>query len=305
MGKRTLGRYTVETSREEKILFPESEVSKGDLIDYYQRIADVMLPHMEGRPLMMHRFPDGIAEEGFYQKDLDDYFPDWITRARVEKEGGGSVEHAVCDKTATLVYLADQGCITPHLWLSRRDRLQHPDRLIFDFDPPDDDFAPVRQAARDLHGLLAEFDMSSFVMTTGSRGLHVVVPLDRSAAFPAVREFARAVAEALADERPDAYTTEQYKEKRGERLFIDIARNAYAQTAVAPYAVRARKKAPVATPLDWSELDQSGLGPQSFTIANIFRRLGQKDDPWQDIDRHACGIANASQSLQEMLGTAK
>jgi bifunctional non-homologous end joining protein LigD len=174
-----------------------------------------------------------------------------VQRARVKRKRGGSVEHVVIENAETLVYLADQACITPHVWLSRRDKLDNPDQLIFDLDPPGRELAPVRDAARALKELLSEIGLAAYVKTTGSRGLHVVTPLDRSADFDETRAVARELAALLAEREPKRFTIEQRKEKRRGRLYLDTARNAYAQTAVAPYAVRALAGAPVACPLDW------------------------------------------------------
>jgi bifunctional non-homologous end joining protein LigD len=284
-----MGSYAVALSHEEKIFFPDDGITKGDLIEYYRRVADTMLPHVRGRPLAMQRCPDGIGGEQFLQKEVPDYFPDWISRVTVEKEGG-TVTQVVCENAATLVYLANQACVTPHVWLSRADAPRRPDRLIFDLDPSDHDFEPVRRAARALGDLLRELGLEPFVMTTGSRGAHVVTPLDRGADFDVARGFARDVADLLAQRSPDTLTTEVRKDKRGGRLFLDTARNAYAQTGVAPYAVRARAGAAVATPLDWAELGDGAVAAQSYRIENVFRRLGQKADPWQDIARHAAGL---------------
>jgi bifunctional non-homologous end joining protein LigD len=283
-----IGSRTIEISNLQKVIFPKINLTKGDLIDYYREIAQVMLPHMQDRPLSMERYPDGIEGEGFYAKEIPDYFPDWIERARVKVlESGETQPQVVCNQEATLVYLANQACITPHLWLSRRDRLHHPDKLIFDLDPPGDDFEPVCQAAQMIRQALDEIELPSFVMTTGSKGLHVVVPLDRSSEFDAVRAFAKDLAGAIAGQHPDLFTTETRKDQRKGRLFLDYLRNSYAQTSVAPYAPRAKPGAPVATPLDWDELENSDLHSQSYTVKNIFRRLGQKEDPWKNMSRHA------------------
>lgn len=284
----TVDDRTISLSNLDKIFFPDNGVSKGDLIDYYRRIAGVMLPHMAGRPISMQRFPDGIAGEGFYQKEAPAYFPEWVERAQVwVEEEENRQPQVVCSNTATLVYLANQACITPHIWLSRRDKLYYPDRMVFDLDPPDGDFEPVRSAARAMRKALDANGLKSFVMTTGSRGLHVVVPLAREVEFDEVRKAARRLAEQVAGEAPDRLTVEMAKVDRQGRLFLDYLRNSYGQTTVAPYAVRAKPGAPVATPLDWDELDDTGLNSQSYTIQNIFRRLGQKDDPWRDMREQA------------------
>lgn len=298
-GTITVGGHTIELSNQGKILFPASGLTKGDLIDYYHRIAEVALPHYRDRPLSMHRFPDGIGAEGFFQKDAPDHFPDWIERVKLEKENG-TVNYVLANNAATLVYLANQGCIAPHLSLARRDKPNHPDRLIFDLDPSDADFGKVQDAAQTLKTLLDQLDLASFVQTTGSRGLHVIVPLDRSAGFDMARDFAGAAMEWLAERHADALTVEHRKNKRGDRVFLDYLRNAYGQTAVAPYAVRAIEGAPVATPLRWTEVGAGDLDPQRYRITNIFRRLAQIDDPWSGMERRACSLGAAMRRLSEI-----
>jgi len=287
MTRRQYGPYTVETSREEKIFFPEAGLTKGDVIDYYDKIAKVMLPHLKDRPLSMHRWPDGIDGKSFYQKDVPDHFPDWIETVTLKKSGG-TVDYAVCNNQATLVYLADQACLVPHPWLSRKDRPNVPDRLVFDFDPAGEaGFDLIRDAARRVQRRLEEAGLMPFVMTTGSSGLHVWTPLTRRADFDNVREFAQGVADAVAAEDRGSFTRERRIEKRGDRVFIDVARNAYAQTAVAPYSIRAKPGAPVAAPLDWDEVDDPDLHPRRWTIRNIRPRIEQKGDPWAGMARHA------------------
>jgi bifunctional non-homologous end joining protein LigD len=207
------------------------------------------------------------------------------------------VEHVLVNDRATLIYLANQGCVTFHLALARIDRPHHPDRLIFDLDPSDDDFEKVRAAAQRLRVLLISLELKSYVQTTGSRGLHVVVPLDRQARFERVREFARAVANVLHGQHPELVTTEQRRQKRGNAVFVDYLRNAYGQTAVAPYSVRALDGAPVATPVRWDEVGSAALHPRKYTIGNLFRRLGQMRDPWSDIDQCAQSLDNAEANL--------
>jgi bifunctional non-homologous end joining protein LigD len=294
-------RRKIAISKPDKVLFPDSGTTKGELAAYYEKVADVMLPHVAERAVVMHRFPDGAGRDGFYQKDAPDYFPDWIRTVELAKRGG-TVRHVVIDRPATLVYLAGQACITPHVWLSRVDRPDHPDRMVFDLDPQRDDFDVVRAAARALRDVLTALELVAFVMTSGSRGLHVVVPLDRSADFDTVRGFARTVADLLVRHDRNRFTTEQRKDKRRGRLFIDTLRNGYAQTSAPPWSVRPRPVAPVAVPLDWHELNRSGLGPQSYTVNNVFRRLAAKADPWRDIGRHARALGPARARLHA-LGT--
>ena len=295
------GSRRIEVSNPDKVFFPDEGITKGDVAEYYRRIAETMLPHMRDRPLNMQRFPDGIEKDGFYEKKVPDYFPGWIDSASVYlKEKKRRQRQVVCNDAATLLYLADKACISAHLWLSRKDDLRRPDRLIFDLDPPDGDFDPVRAGARAIKEIIEQAGLTAFVMTTGSRGLHVVAPLDRSAGFDSVRSFARKAAELLARKEPERFTTETRKEKRKGRLFLDYLRNAYAQTAVAPYAIRPKPGAPVATPLEWDELSDGSLDARRFTIRNIFRRLGQREDPWKRIDRGAASLKEANRQLKQL-----
>jgi len=295
----TFGEHTVEVGNEDKVFFPDAGITKGDLVRYYARIAGTMLPTIEGRPVSMKRYPDGIGGGSFFQKEAPDHFPDWIERAAVRKEGG-TVNHAVVRKAADLVYLAGQACITPHVWLSRIEDVDRPDRMIFDLDPSVEDLGVIRAAARAVREVLEEIRLVPFLMTSGSRGYHLWVPLDGGEDFAAVRRFARGVARVVVARDPDSFTIEARKEKRGDRVLIDYFRNGYAQTSVPPYAVRARPGAPVATPLGWAELGR--IAPRDITIRSIFRRLGRKDDPWRGMARRARSLAAPRRRLERLGG---
>ncbi|MFF3290962.1 non-homologous end-joining DNA ligase [Streptomyces sp. NPDC003023] len=292
IGVRVGGR-TVRIQRPDKVMFPDEKITKADLADYHRAIAPHMLPHLRGRPLMLERHPDGIGGPRFMQKNTPDNYPDWVRRAEVGK-ADGTVVHTVCDNTATLLHLVDQACITLHRWQSRVGRLDRPDRLVFDLDPSGDsadDFETVRRAARQLGELLDDLRLPSALMTTGSRGLHVIVPLTGETDFDGVRAFAQEVAEALAQRDPDHLTTAVRKQARGDRLYLDVQRNGYAQTAVAPYSVRARPGAPVATPISWDQLEDPGTGPRRWTVANAIEQARTR--PWGDTlgNRRALGPA--------------
>jgi len=299
------GRRVVEVHRPGKVLFPGSgetkEYTKGDLVEYYRAVAPFMLPHLRGRPLMLERHPDGLDGPRFMQKNTPENYPDWITRVEVAKEGG-TVCHTVCDDSATLVYLADQASLTLHRWLSRVGRLERPDRMVFDLDPSDDgdDFAPVRTAALLLAELLDELKLPSALMTTGSRGLHVVVPVNGHDDFDEVRDFAKDVADLLVAGHPDRFTTAARKKDRGDRLYLDVQRNGYAQTAVVPYTVRARPGAPVATPLSWSQLDDPGLDARRWTIADAVEQA--RTNPWAGVMSKARALGPARRRLNAMRG---
>ncbi len=295
-----VGRRTIEISNPDKVLYPRDGITKADVVEHYRRVATLMLPHLRGRPTALERYPDGIGSERIFQKNVPRHFPSWIARVTVRKEGG-SLRQVVCKDAATLVYLANQACITPHVWLSRADRLDRPDQMIFDLDPPGEGFEDARVAALSLRSLLEELELPSFVKTTGGKGIHVTVPLDRRADFDTVRQFARDVAAALAARDPKRLTIAQRKDKRRGRLYVDVMRNAYAQTAVPPYAVRARPGATVATPLDWREVADRSLRPSRFTIETILRRIERQGDPWEGLRRQGRSLSRARNRLAALV----
>jgi bifunctional non-homologous end joining protein LigD len=289
----------VEITHPDRVLFPDDGITKRDLAGYYAEVADVMVPHLKGRPLTLWRYPRGIDEKGFVQQDFGGAMPDWMGSADVAKEGGTLV-HPVANRREALIWLANQNCVTLHSWLSRQDWLDAPDQIIFDLDPSTNNFAAVRAAARACADVLDDLGLAAYLKTTGSRGLHVVVPLSRGPDFDTVRQFARDVAEVVVADDPANRTIEQRKDKRGDRIYLDVMRNAYAQTAVAPYAVRARRGAPVATPLEWEELDRRGLRADRFTIRDIPKRIAVNGDPWADLRRSARALARPAQRLAKL-----
>jgi bifunctional non-homologous end joining protein LigD len=292
---------TVEITHPDKILFPDDGITKADLAAYYERVCEWMLPHIRNRPVSMQRFPDGIGGKGFFHKDVPDYFPGWIKRVQVPKSKG-TVTHAVANDSNTLVYLTNQNTITPHVWLSRADRVWQPDRMVIDLDPaPGSDFGAVRRAARNTGDLLRELGLTPFAQVTGSKGIHVWTPLRRRARHDEVRAFAGEIGAVLAARHPDDLTTEWRKEKRDGRILVDTARNTYAQTAIPPYAVRPRPGAPVATPVEWEELSDSRLRPDRWNVKSVVRRLGAKGDPWADMASYARGISRARRQLKPLL----
>lgn len=297
------GPYTVELKNLDKVLYPDAGITKGDVIEYYRWIADLMLPWLHDRVLTLERFPDGIQAEGFIQKNIPDYFPSWFTRRTVEASDGDQ-DVPVCSNLASLVYVANQGSITQHVWLSRLDRRHHPDQMIFDLDPPGEDFEEVRRAAVDCLEVLDALDLSAGIKTTGSRGLHVTVPLRRQEGFDTVRSFARDCARLLVTRHPDRFTLEQRIDQREGKLYLDIQRNAYGQTVVAPYSLRAREGAPVAMPIARRALDDPALHARVYTLGNIHRYLRQTANPWQDLRRHARSLAPARKKLDRLLSDA-
>lgn len=281
-----IGRRQVRITSPDKVLFPRAGVTKLELARHYERVAPVMLPHVRGRPLSLQAFPAGIEEPGYFMKAVPEHFPDWVERATVPKRGG-SVTHPLAADAATLAYLAGQNVVTPHVWLSRADDPRRPDRLILDFDPSGGGFADVRAAAREAGERLRDAGLVPFAMTTGSRGIHVTCPLRRGGGFGDAHRFARAIAEEMVADDPRRLTLEWRKADRGEKIYVDVNRNNYAQHAVAPYGVRPRATAPVAVPLHWGELSDRRLRPDRWTVRDTASRIEAEGDPWRGMGRRA------------------
>jgi bifunctional non-homologous end joining protein LigD len=298
-----LGSRTIEITHPDRVLFPADGITKADLAAYHHAVAPVLVPHLADRPLMLQRFPSGIDNDGFYQKDAGKTIPRWIRTVTARKEGG-VVRHPVVDDEAALLALSNLGTISFHRWGARADQLEHPDVLIIDLDPSSDDVRSVVRAAHWTAELLDELDLAAYVQVTGSRGIHVATPLDRSASTEEVAAFADGLAIVLAARHPDELTHQFSKAARGDRLYLDTARNGYAQTAVAPYSVRPRRRAPVATPLDWDELDDPDLRADGWTITTIPDRLAARDDPWATMARHARSLPSRKDKLARLVRAA-
>lgn len=270
----------------DKVLFSGANVTKRELARHYERVAPTMLPHVSGRPLALQAFPAGIEGHGYFMKAVPDYFPVWVDRVTVPKRGG-TVTHVLVEHAASLVYLAGQNVVTLHSWLSRGDEPRLPDRLILDFDPSGTRFGDVRAAAREAGARLRESGLVPYAMITGSRGIHVVCPLRRGPSFEDVHRFARVLAEEMVADDPRRLTLEWRRADRGDKIYVDVNRNAYAQHAVAPYTVRSRPDAPVAAPVHWEELSDRKLRPDRFTIRSIGDRLEAEGEPWRGMGRRA------------------
>jgi bifunctional non-homologous end joining protein LigD len=281
-----VGRRSVRITKPDKLLFPDAGLTKLDLARHFELVAPVMLPYVRDRPLALQVFHEGVGGPGYFTKAVPDYFPAWVKRATVPKRGG-TVTHVLANDAATLVYLAGQNAVTPHVWLSRADEPRKPDRLILDFDPSGGGFADVRAAARAAGDRLKDAGLAPFAMVTGSRGVHVVCPLRRGPGFTDVHGFARAIAEEMVRDDPRRLTLEWHKVDRGDKIYVDVNRNNYAQHVVAPYAPRAKPKAPVAAPVHWEELSERSLKPDRFTVENVGARIEAEGDPWKGMGRRA------------------
>lgn len=263
-----------------KVLFPAAGITKWQLVEHQLACAEVMLPLITDRPLTLRRYPDGIDGEGWFQKHTPPGLPSWVRRASIPRGSDGeAIEHIVVDGAPALVYLANLAAIELHIGPAPVQEPDHPRELIFDLDPPPGAAAPVaRRATRRVRAVLDELEMASRLKTSGSAGFHVHVPLDGAATQALARDVAKAVATITARRHPAELTVEHRRARRGERVLIDWFRNSPAQTAIAPYSVRAHPSAPVATPMDWSELSRTR--PQRWTITSLPRRLAQLGDAW-------------------------
>jgi bifunctional non-homologous end joining protein LigD len=286
-----VNRHALTLTNLDKIFFPRDGITKGDVISYYHTMAPYMLPFMRNRLLSMLRYPQGIGKEGFFHKNAPDYFPSWITTKRIKKQNG-SVDYVICNNAATLVYLANFAVLTPHLWLSKADKPNYPDHIIFDLDPSkESDFDSVKWAAIVIRDFFEEhYSLKTFVMTTGSKGVHIWLPIRRQYNFDKVRAFARACAQDLVDRYPKKLTLEIRKNKRRGRIFVDFLRNAFGQTAVSPYAIRAHDGAPIAMPVSWKELDKLKTS-QDFTLKKVPNIVAKRDDPWKAMAKSAQSLA--------------
>jgi bifunctional non-homologous end joining protein LigD len=281
----------------EKVLFPEDGITKGELAAYYEGVAPIMLPHLRGRPITMERFPAGIGQPGFLQKDVSRGFPAWLERIEVPKKGG-TVHHPLAGTVRSLLWIANQNSITPHVWTSRAPRLDYPDLCVFDLDPARDEPGVLRAAALALRDLLASLGLPSWVKTSGSKGFHIVVPLDAKAGFGQVGQFADRVGRLLVAGDPDHLTQAFSKADRGGRILVDTGRNARGATFAAVYSVRARPGAPVSAPCTWEEIERGEAGPRSFTLRTMAERLAEVGDLWAELARRRRSLKRAIAKLK-------
>jgi bifunctional non-homologous end joining protein LigD len=277
----------------EKILFPDDGITKGELAAYYEAVAPFMLPHIRGRPVTMERFHRGIGAPGFFQKDVSKGFPEWLERAEVPKKGG-TVHHPLITDTRSLLWLANQNSITQHVWVSRVPDLYHPDLCVFDLDPAEEDLAALRSAALGLRDLLQEVGLKSWAKTSGSKGFHIVVPLDGRGDYGEVAQFGHRVGRILVKRDPAHLTQEFAKVDRGGRILVDTGRNEYSATFAAAYTVRARPGAPVSAPSAWEEVESGAATPRAYTLRSMPERLATVGDAWAELPHHPQSLPPAA-----------
>ena len=292
----------IKVTHPDKVLFPATEhdeaITKGELAAYYDAIAPAMVPHIRARPVTMERYHRGIESAGFFQKDVSKGFPAWLERVEVPKKGG-VVHHPLVSDTRSLVWLANQNCITPHVWISRAPNLYYPDICVFDLDPANDDAPDVlRAVALGLRDLLAELGLTSWVKTSGSKGFHIVVALDAKADMGTVAGFTHAVGALMVKRDPERLTQEFSKVDRSGRIYVDTGRNGYSATLAAAYAVRAKPGAPVSAPCTWEEVESGSVTPRSLRLRDMARRVSEIGDLWAVMKGQS--LVEATEVLQSL-----
>jgi bifunctional non-homologous end joining protein LigD len=286
-----------------KVFWPDEGYTKEDLLKYYYRVSPVLIRYLDARPMNLERYPDGIGGKSFYQKDTPDHFPDWIKTTTIKSENteGKENRYVVCDTQETLVYLANLACIPLHPWSSRISSIDNPDFVILDLDPdPKIPFAQVCQFALKIRDVLEQLQLQSFPKTSGSKGIHILIPIQPEYPYPIVRHFAEIVARMSVHGLREVATIERSMERRKGRIYVDYLQNGKGKTVVSPYCLRPRPGAPVSTPLTWDEVS-SGVRPDTFNIKSIFRRLESKGDLFEPLLTQKQSLHSALQRLEDLL----
>ncbi|KVV15712.1 DNA ligase D [Flavobacterium sp. TAB 87] len=282
--EKKIGKQQLVFTNQSKIYFPEDNITKGDLIAYYDEVASFILPYLKGRPESLNRFPNGIDQPSFYQKDIDlKKVPSWLTTKQIASESGKSeIDYLICNDKETLLYMINLGCIDLNPWNSTVKNLDNPDWLVIDLDPEKDDFKEVVQAALAVKEVLDQLEVDGYCKTSGATGLHVYIPLGAKYEYDSVKLFAQLIAREVQAKLPDTTTLERSIKKRNHKIYIDYLQNRKGQTIAAPYSVRPRRGATVSTPLEWSEVNVK-LSPSQFTIKNVLQRFEKKGDLWKPV----------------------
>lgn len=294
-----LNGHQVNLTHRNKLYWPKEKISKGELLDYYLSVADVILPHLKNRPQSLHRFPNGITGISFYQKDLDlKNVPSWIKTESIHASSTGKyVDYLVCNNEATLAYMANLGCIELHPWLSRLGHLDHPDFIILDLDPEDIAFKYVIKTAQCIHDILEEMALESYVKTSGSTGIHIYIPVGAKYTYDTCRMVAEHIAATAHERLPEFTSIVRAKAQRKKKVYIDYLQNSIGQTVAAAYSVRPRAGATVSMPLLWREVNDK-LHIEDFHIGNVLKRLEKKGDLWKEIHKQRNDLKQIIKKLE-------
>lgn len=298
----TLDKHLVKLTNQDKIYFPEENITKGDVIDYYQSIARYILPYLKNRPLSLNRFPNGIEKQSFYQKDAGDHIPEWIKTTQVYSESNDKyIDYIYCNDKATLAYLNNLGCIDLNPWNSSLPDLEHPDYLVLDLDPSSKNtFDEVIETALQVNEVLKSIKIKGYCKTSGSTGIHIYIPMGGKYDFDQVKDFAHILMKQVNDKLPKITTLERSLQKRdNKKIYLDYLQNRTGQTLASAYSLRPKQGAAVSMPLDWDEL-KPGLKPTDFTITNALGRIKEKGDLFKPVLGKGIDMIKALELLQNI-----
>ncbi|MBP1167023.1 MULTISPECIES: DNA ligase D [unclassified Chryseobacterium] len=298
----TLDKHLVKLTNQNKVYFPEENITKGDVIDYYQSIARYILPYLKNRPLSLNRFPNGIEEQSFYQKDAGDHIPEWIKTTQVYSESNDKyIDYIYCNDKATLAYLNNLGCIDLNPWNSSLPDLEHPDYLVLDLDPSSKNtFDEVIETALQVNEVLKSIKIKGYCKTSGSTGIHIYIPMGGKYDFDQVKDFAHILMKQVNDKLPKITTLERSLQKRdNKKIYLDYLQNRTGQTLASAYSLRPKQGAAVSMPLDWDEL-KFGLKPTDFTITNALDRIKEKGDLFKPVLGKGIDMIKALELLQNI-----
>lgn len=293
-----IGKNLVTITNRKKIYWPNDGFAKGDMIEYYDKVSDYILPHLKGRCLSLKRNPNGINDKGFYHKDAGENAPSFVDVFKVKSESNNKIiDYIVCNNKATLLYVANLGCIEMNPWNSTTKKQNHPTWMVIDIDPSDKNkFTEVVDTALATKMILDKAGVSSYCKTSGASGLHVYVPLKNKYEYATVRDFAHIIASFVQEQLPGITTLERSLSKRGPKIYIDYLQNSAGQTLASVYSIRPVPGASVSTPLEWNEVDHK-LNPRQFTIKNILQRLKKKEDLFLPVLNESNSIDKALKAL--------
>jgi bifunctional non-homologous end joining protein LigD len=284
-----------------KIFWPGEGYTKGDLISYYQRIGKFILPYLKDRPQSLNRHPNGIRGKNFYQKDMDvEQVPEWIkTVSLYSKSNDKNIDYLICNDTATLLYMANLGCIEINPWHSTYKNPDNPTYMMLDLDPGNISFIDVINTALVIKEVCDEINIPAYCKTSGATGLHIYIPLGARYDYEQAKTFAEILAGIVHRRLPSTTSIERTVAKRKDRIYIDFLQNRKGQTIAAPYSVRPRPFATVSTPLDWSEVNHH-LTPEMFTMNNIEKRLDKTGDLWMPVLKTGINIMKALEAIEKL-----
>jgi len=297
-----VGKITLHLTNQEKIYWPEEGYRKKEVISYYDAIAEVMLPYLKNRPQSMHRFPDGINGQAFYQKDVDvEKIPSWLKTEKVYSDSNKEyIDYLICNDKATLLYMANLGCIEINPWNSKIDKVENPDWVVIDLDPEAISFKEVVNTALEVKKTLDKLEIESFCKTSGATGLHIYIPLAAKYDYETAKTFAELIAHLVNKKIPQTTSIVRSPSKRQGKVYLDFLQNHRGQTLAAPYSIRPKPGATVSTPLLWKEVNAK-LDPTRFTLKTIFKRLDKTGDLWKPVLGKGYAIHKALEKLQEQL----